>query len=270
MRQWLPLRPVFLDHILAREAAPLEVHCNKCTKRHFKIRCRDCIGNPVLCVRCCRDVHQDHPFHRIEIWSGTYFAPGWMWQTGVTINLGHGGARCPNNQAMDEEDNSVLDTSFPTCDPDDSTRDLDSDSEDDETAGEYGWASGNPQRHFPGAKIVLVVHINGVHHLPITPCRCPTSSDLIAQYLQMGFYPATYKQIETVFTFQVLDDYHLENLECQTSYHHYYSKLRRMTNKIFPNTVPVRRSGSFNMKLLIINYRIEKENLQGLRGNGEI
>jgi hypothetical protein len=36
-----------------------------------------------------------------------------------------------------------------------------------------------------------------------------------------------------------LDDYLLENLECKTSATHYYSKLRRITNFAFPNSIPV-------------------------------
>ncbi|KAF8966829.1 hypothetical protein BDZ97DRAFT_1589062, partial [Flammula alnicola] len=57
--------------------------------------CADCLGNPVLCMQCCQNSHEDHPFHRIEIWSGTHFSPGWLWQTGMAIHLGHRGNHCP-------------------------------------------------------------------------------------------------------------------------------------------------------------------------------
>ncbi|KAF8949803.1 hypothetical protein BDZ97DRAFT_1609005, partial [Flammula alnicola] len=243
MRQWLPLRWQFLDIILEREAPPSNILCTKCKTRNFKIRCADCLGNPVLCVQCCRNSHEDHPFHRIEIWSGTHFSPGWLWKTGVAIHLGHGGNRCPSNQNMDQEVESLMST-FPSTFNDTGAQDMDEDDSDvEEPDGEYGWAGSGqqPHRDLHGAPIVVVVHTNGVHHLPISLCSCPSAPDLITQYLQMGFYPSTYKQIETVFTFQVLDDYRLENLECQTSCHHYYSKLRWMTNSIFPTSVPDRK-----------------------------
>lgn len=236
MRQWLPLRPLFLEQILGREAPPSDNLCSRCAKRQFKIRCRDCLGNPVFCSRCCQSLHEDHPFHRIEIWSGTHFSPAWLWQIGLGIHLGHGGKRCPANDSIDEDLDSVM-HSLPACS---GSEEPDVDDSDDETMGEYGWSPGKPPRYLHGARTIVIVHTNGVHHLPIWLCSCLTAPDPISQYLQMGFYPATYKQIETVFSFQVLDDYRIENLECQTSYHHYYSKLRRLTNSIFPENVPVR------------------------------
>ncbi|EAU83280.2 hypothetical protein CC1G_13152 [Coprinopsis cinerea okayama7 len=53
-------------------------------------------------------------------------------------------------------------------------------------------------------------------------------------------YPTSYKEARSAFTFELLDDYILQNLECHTSAFHYYSKLRRLTNKAFPKTVPDR------------------------------
>jgi hypothetical protein len=42
-----------------------------------------------------------------------------------------------------------------------------------------------------------------------------------------------------VFTFRVLNDFLIDNLECSTSAMNYYSKLRRMTSSMFPHLVPV-------------------------------
>ena len=93
----------------------------------------------------------------------------------------------------------------------------------------------------PGAKLMVVVHTNGVHYLPIRVCRCPNAPSEDIQLLQMRYYPSTYKQIRTVFTFQLLDDYLLENLECQMSTYNYFQKLRQMTNKAVPQSIPVSR-----------------------------
>jgi hypothetical protein len=45
---------------------------------------------------------------------------------------------------------------------------------------------------------------------------------------------------KTVFTFAVLDEFLLQNLECKTSAQNFYSKLRRTTSKAFLEIVPDR------------------------------
>ena len=42
-----------------------------------------------------------------------------------------------------------------------------------------------------------------------------------------------------MFTFRVLNDFLMDNLECGTSAMNYYSKLRRMTSSMFPHLVLV-------------------------------
>jgi hypothetical protein len=59
------------------------------------------------------------------------------------------------------------------------------------------------------------------------------------QLMMEGLFPATFHQPKTVFTFQVLEDYHLDNLECKTTPNQFFSHLRRLTNDEFPNTVLV-------------------------------
>jgi len=90
-----------------------------------------------------------------------------------------------------------------------------------------------------GAKVMVIVHTNGIHYLPVRICRCQAAPPEDIQMMQLGYYPSTYNYIRTMFTFQLLDDYLLANLECQTSGYHYYQKLRRMTNKASPHVVPV-------------------------------
>ncbi|KAG1723626.1 hypothetical protein EDB19DRAFT_1645171, partial [Suillus lakei] len=55
-----------------------------------------------------------------------------------------------------------------------------------------------------------------------------------------GFFPASFNRPKTVFTFRVLGDFLLDNLECGTLALNYYSKLRRMTSSMFPHLVPDR------------------------------
>ncbi|KAG2128913.1 uncharacterized protein EDB93DRAFT_1243511 [Suillus bovinus] len=61
------------------------------------------------------------------------------------------------------------------------------------------------------------------------------------QMFQHGFFPASFNKLKTVFTFRVLNNFLLDNLECGTSTMNYYSKLRRMTSSMFPHLVPWRQ-----------------------------
>ncbi|KAF8260522.1 hypothetical protein EI94DRAFT_1773684 [Lactarius quietus] len=71
-------------------------------------------------------------------------------------------------------------------------------------------------------------------------CVCSHGGDKDVQLLRSGLFPATFKQIKTLFTFSVLEDFLTDNLECKTTAQQYYSKLQIMTNRIFPNNVPNR------------------------------
>lgn len=231
-----------MSEILESEAPPTDAMCSKCRVKRFKVRCQDCVGFRSLCVSCCRKVHHRHPYHRIKIWNETHFSPGWLWQTGVSIHLGHGGDRCPAYNYPDPDIDTVFPSPNLSCFPD-APGHPDPEESDEETddmdQSSWGHSGAPPDAFFNGGVVIVIVHTNGVHHLPVVMCGCPDSPSEETLFLRMGLYPASYKNIKTVFTFQVLDDFLLANLECYTSGYHYYSKLRRMTNKVFPHTVPV-------------------------------
>jgi hypothetical protein len=93
--------------------------------------------------------------------------------------------------------------------------------------------SGNP--------LITAVHNTGVFDLKILYCICPNASDRGEQLLQAQMFPSSIKNIETVFTSSVLDDFLVDNLECKTTAQQYFSKLRSITNQMFPDNVPVCR-----------------------------
>ena len=110
-------------------------------------------------------------------------------------------------------------------------------------------AKGNLPRFLPrpppkdgmGNPFVTVVHTNGFHSLPIVWCQCPGSlHNRELQLLDLHFYPASYDNIRTLFTFSCLDEYRLENLECKTSHYQYHNKLRRQTCGRHPQSAPNR------------------------------
>jgi CxC2 like cysteine cluster associated with KDZ transposases len=103
---------------------------------------------------------------------------------------------------------------------------------DDSSAGRMRTAaSGNP--------LFTIADWSGIFDMEIIFCVCTDSNDTAEQLLRSGLFPATFKQIETLFTFSVLEDFLADNLECKTTAQQYYSKLQSMTSKMFPNSVPV-------------------------------
>ncbi|KAH9914125.1 hypothetical protein B0H21DRAFT_782180 [Amylocystis lapponica] len=74
---------------------------------------------------------------------------------------------------------------------------------------------------------MVIVDTTGIHRIPM-------------QLLDMALYPASHRRVKSCFTFRVLDDFLLDNLECKTSTLNFYSKLRRTTNSTFPDQVPNR------------------------------
>jgi CxC2 like cysteine cluster associated with KDZ transposases len=91
--------------------------------------------------------------------------------------------------------------------------------------------SGNP--------LFTIADRSGVFDMEIIFCVCSDSDNTAEQLLRSGLFPATFKQIETLFTFSVLEDFLTDNLECKTTAQQYYSKLQSMTSKMFPGSVPV-------------------------------
>jgi hypothetical protein len=55
----------------------------------------------------------------------------------------------------------------------------------------------------------------------------------------MGLFPASLQNIKTAFTFGVLDDFRMDNLECKTAGLNYWHKVVRITSNEFPKSVPV-------------------------------
>lgn len=92
-----------------------------------------------------------------------------------------------------------------------------------------------------GARFMTIIDRSGVHRIQVEFCQCPGSEfQREVHFLHAGLFPASFKVIKTAFTFAVLDDFRVSNLDCKTSGYHYYRKLRRFTSPSFPDAVPVR------------------------------
>jgi hypothetical protein len=140
----------------------------------------------------------------------------------------------------------------------------------DEDALQFGFGSPNPGRNDEnGNPIITVVDRSGVHEIGVSWCSCPEAPERDMQLMMAGLFPATSRNPKTAFTFRVLEDLHLDNLECKTTPSQFFSRLRRLTNDEFPNTVPVRSAGKSVNGRLTGRLRTDIGSCLELAGSGE-
>ncbi|KAG1836908.1 hypothetical protein F4604DRAFT_1602134, partial [Suillus subluteus] len=209
LREWQYKTKDYLDLLLRQEGPPSNRTCSVCPKDGV-YRCHGCMGEPLFCTHCCRMVHSCMPFHRISQWTGGFFEDTSLTKIGLEIHLGHQGKPCPE----------VTDDWY------------DTDDEGDNFA-EGQWV---PLVNDP--RTTTVVDTSGVHSLMIRFCRCASALGPDMQLFEISLFPASFTSPKTAFTFAVLDDFLLDNLECGTSAMNYYSKLRRITSSVFLHLVP--------------------------------
>ena len=87
---------------------------------------------------------------------------------------------------------------------------------------------------------LTIVWSTGIFTRSVQWCTCTKSPDQCVQLLlHAKLFPATFKNPKTVFTFEVLDHFWIDALECKTAAMNFMSKLGRITNEAFPSQVPV-------------------------------
>jgi hypothetical protein len=107
-------------------------------------------------------------------------------------------------------------------------------------AADLGFGSSKPGRHDKeGNPMMTIIDRSGVHEIGVSWCSCPEAPERDLQLMMAGLFPATFHNPKTAFTFRVLEEFHLDNLECKTTPSQFFSRLRRLTNDEFPNAVPV-------------------------------
>jgi hypothetical protein len=60
-------------------------------------RCLECFTLRPVCSHCIVERHHDHPFHRLQKWTGYFFEKIALNDLEYVLFLGHQGGRCPNN-----------------------------------------------------------------------------------------------------------------------------------------------------------------------------
>jgi hypothetical protein len=110
----------------------------------------------------------------------------------------------------------------------------------DQGVFQLGFGSSKPgqsdKNHGP---VITVIDRSGVHEIGVRWCCCLNAPERNMQLMAAGLFPATFRNPKTAFTHRVLEEFHLDNLECKTTPSQFFSRLRRLTSDEFPNTVPV-------------------------------
>ena len=202
----------------------------------------------MACTECCIQIHVQNPYHRIKRWNGQDFERSDLGLLGFVINVGHDGQNCPSHNAgmvgnqppETQVDPGDTDDEWEN-DPDDSEMDVD-DGGSDELEGNN--ATGRSTGHLwgpesSGTKTLVIVTSTGIFHRRIRYCQCPGAFAAHIQLLHSHLFSASIKRPSTTFTFDVLDHFHIDAMECKTAALNFYNKLRRLTNNAFPGEAPV-------------------------------
>ncbi|KAG1884747.1 hypothetical protein F4604DRAFT_1676839 [Suillus subluteus] len=146
------------------------------------------------------------PFHRISERTT-------LTKLGIEIHAGHGGKPCPHH---------------------------DWEWEDTDDEGRYAPGTPGLGEDAPSAEVPLELPetYDGEPDVFVEPGSAAAAQDL-PELFKMGLFPASFTRPKTAFTFALLDDFILDNLECRTSAMNYYSKLKRITSSVFPHLVPL-------------------------------
>ena len=81
---------------------------------------------------------------------------------------------------------------------------------------------------------VRIVHTNGIHHLAMVSCACCGAGLLPMDLVACRLLPASFVNIRTLFSAQLLDLFRLSNLEFKVSAYQFYQLLRQLTMPLFP------------------------------------
>ena len=84
---------------------------------------------------------------------------------------------------------------------------------------------------------VRIVHTNGLHHLAMVSCQCRGADLLPLDLIACRLLPASFVNIRTLFSTQLLDQFRLCNLELKASAYQFYQLLRRLTSPMAPAEV---------------------------------
>jgi hypothetical protein len=173
------------------------------------------------------------PFHRIQKFVQGFFEASDLDDLGFKLDIRpHSHGCSPNNAGTSGRYSEV----YPISDDDDDDYDWE---DDGETLNNDSHSSTFHRLASDIGKTVIVTSA-GIFKRSLQWCTCPNAPERHIQLLRARLFPATFINPKTAFSFEVLDHFRLDALECRTSAMNFMNKLTRRTNEIFPGTVPVR------------------------------
>jgi hypothetical protein len=212
MGAWLPLRPVILDELLRRDGLQERLslpQCVSCVDEPGAYRCTDCSTSTLRCASCIVYQHENTPLHRLQVC--LYFCKCSFLTFGQVWN-----------------GNFFEKTSL----------------------NDLGYCFYIGHQHLPcpssdpKTQALLVIDVNGVHHLNVQFCTCTEDTGWIEKYrqlLRIGWYPASFRQPKTAFTFDLLDTYHKIALQGKLNLYDFYSSIMQKTDNCGRKKVTVSR-----------------------------
>jgi hypothetical protein len=225
LQEYLDRRHSILIELLQHEALPSTLSCSDCHRSSATHQCRDCFGPNFWCGPCCISAHRSLPFHRVQMWNGRFFEQSDLLTHGMTLDLRHYPGDCPSIRHGTETDPPALDLS---------------DESDEFTHGHQPSADSESTTNVGSRSKLIIVSSTGIFTRSIRWCHCAKSPRQYAQLLlQAKLFPASFKNPQTAFTFEVLDHFRIDSLECKTAAMNFMSKIGRMMNEAFPSKVPV-------------------------------
>ena len=228
LRQYLKNRQQLLFEMIRLEAPPPDRMCINCASSPGHYRCKDCLPKNFFCSECCIAAHVAQPFHRIQKFTDGSFEGYDLDQLGFILDIRPHSGSCSRKDAPVETADSYTG----------SDTELDWEDDDDNTPFYQSQSSKFFQLVSDSGKIVIVSS-TGIFTRNIQWCTCPNAPEKHIQLLRTRLFPATFVNPKSAFTFDVLDYFRLDALECNTSAMNFMAKLMRRTSGMFPESLPV-------------------------------
>ena len=89
------------------------------------------------------------------------------------------------------------------------------------------------------SNVLRVTHTNGIHTTRVRFCGCEGTPDKLEQLMEAGLFPGTTSEPRSAYTFAVLKEFHMHNLQSKCGAFDYVLSLRRLTDNVFTSKVPV-------------------------------
>jgi CxC2 like cysteine cluster associated with KDZ transposases len=95
---------------------------------------------------------------------------------------------------------------------------------------------------------LVIVHSSGIFYHHVCWCGCVGASPPHLQLFKRGLFPASLAAPKTAFTFDVLDHFYMDSMECKTAAMSFCQKLQCFTDNALPGRVPVSNSATLPSK----------------------